>query len=792
MKTSVKARKKTLLSVAFEGQPDQMPELRAYVFDAAGKLKEETVVKKSQVELQTPVAELRSSRVFIAPQSPDVRNEKPALDLMIRRFAYEPAMRFSGAGFDILPIPEFNWKFWLWKPCRVKGRVMKPVLVNGTYVDRPVCGARVHICEVDKIALILPTLPEDVIFKLRDCILQEPELIPEPFDPRIPPQIDPPRFDPIDPIDPAIASAAAINAGGYRALAATGGVSTSLSNQFSTINVAAELQSESQRFSPSMPAPVQPIKQPIPDSVIRSLNVHSADAVRSALAANFTLLYPYICMWRWTWPWLYRCDELAVVQTDELGRFDTTIWYQCFTDQPDLYFWVEYMVGEQWETVYNPPVACYTYWDFDCEQEVTIRLHDSRVDACGDVPELEGVRVEVRKIGASGFVSRIEQSENISPAIQGINFNRQGTITGIGDASGFPQPFGGTLIPQVVFGSQLIDAGITHFRWSYRRKEDAAGNPVTDNWKVLDTAVSRRYREETPEANIIRSYPLGPDPALSNTAFKIPRNFAHELELTDVPALGSVPNPDDRYRSWVAEEFGSAVFNSLLTGNDASSRLSDAGLYELKFELMRISGNTAEVVSLNKEDWLMPDPSNPTYSPEIPDPQKPTYLDEDSSDSTRADAFHFAFRIDNNHCVAIIDDVKVDGIAAGSDCGFATYADLMSSEAEFAFEASHPNGFARMNFNVVRGNGNTRAQAVTSGMVISGNNGYTLESDGKFHKFVSVDHLLSKAPAPGHCPQGAFAEHLYVRALATNGSVRLSGLDAGDLAAFAVEPEVEE
>ena len=45
-------------------------------------------------------------------------------------------------------------------------------MVGGVLVDRPVSGARVHICEVDPFWLILRKLPEYYVFKLRDDLVE--------------------------------------------------------------------------------------------------------------------------------------------------------------------------------------------------------------------------------------------------------------------------------------------------------------------------------------------------------------------------------------------------------------------------------------------------------------------------------------------------------------------------------------------------------------------------------------------------------------------------------------------
>src|SRR5262249_20910809 len=112
-----------------------------------------------------------------------------------------------------------------------------------------------------------------------------------------------------------------------------------------------------------------------------ALASQAVTSVRDALLANAHLIRPYLCWWDWLWPWFWRCDEVRVVETDDNGRFDVTIYHRC-DDEPDLYFWVEYFLAGAWTPVYQPWRVCATYWDFDCASEVTIRVTDPRVPYC--------------------------------------------------------------------------------------------------------------------------------------------------------------------------------------------------------------------------------------------------------------------------------------------------------------------------------------------------------------------------------------------------------------------------
>jgi len=171
---------------------------------------------------------------------------------------------------------------------------------------------------------------------------------------------------------------------------------------------------------------------------------------------------------------------MAMVTVDEQGRFDTTIWYRCFLDQPDLYFWVEYFINGVWTTVYRPSIGCHTYWNYACGSEVIIRVTDPRVLPCSPAPDLPGRQVAIMSIGNA--VSMFEIQGSAAGASEGL------TTAG--------EPFGGVLEPHVSFSrSALIGSGITHYRWSYKRLTLSDGiTTLSDTWHAMDRQVIRHFR----------------------------------------------------------------------------------------------------------------------------------------------------------------------------------------------------------------------------------------------------------------------------------------------------------
>ena len=164
-------------------------------------------------------------------------------------------------------------------------------------------------------------------------------------------------------------------------------------------------------------------------------------------------------------------------------------------------------------------------------------------------------------------------------------------------------------------------------------------------------------------------------------------------------------------------------------------------------------------------------------------PAGSAYLLPVSEDSFKP--FRMKVRVDNQKSTAVIYNILVDGVASSTECGFVKYKDKGTSDVNFRLRASHPNDFATFNFNVVRGNSaDPLSSADTAGMVGASTANYTLGADEVYRNAVNVGYLL------GTCPdKAAFAEHLYVNGLHTNGTSILDTFDASALAAFALEPE---
>ncbi|OLE55334.1 MAG: hypothetical protein AUG51_03690 [Acidobacteria bacterium 13_1_20CM_3_53_8] len=796
------------VKVGFEGQPQQDIKLTAYAFDRTGNLIASAPVTGEHAQLALRPDQARYARIFVAPPPPTkTKPERMTLKDMERLNAYEPFWKFNREASvqEILGIPENYWKCWLLCKCRVRGRVVRPITIGGTTTELPICHARVHICEVDPLPIIIWRLPDDLVYRLRDDLIY---LVEQPV--RFPiPLPDPPPFKyDTRVVDPSPENIARMNRA--RLSSAAGGIASRLDavalnpqpeppGRPGRLQIGAISEMASRFDAVALnPQPLPPremsslqtgtrsqqmMSSPMKLETRAALMSSSTNLVRQALVDNVQLLRPYLCYWDWLW-WWYRCDELDVLETDAQGRFDTTIWYACCYDQPDLYFWVEYSIGGVWTPVYKPSIPCHTYWDYACGSEVTIHVTDPRAIPCGGEPDLTGMQVAVLSVGDVVSMHEIRDYSGANPAIDPL----AGLTT-----DDPPRPFGGILEPRVWFSrAALIAAGITHYRWSYMRLTQSNGTtPVSDSWHSIGATVVRHYSVIDSGGNLsFPAYPLGPVP-------EFPGQDLFKIQPIDPPSPGIDWSAIDAH-----EDLSSAHFLShLLEGGDAALA---AGKYRLKLELFRIVGGAPQLVDLTAAGVALKVATTDapfgtqTVATAVPGEH---YLIRDSSPPHNVIGFQMVLRVDNNPCTAEIhqiSDASAGHLTVDANCGFIEYNPAFdhNNDVHLEFKAAHPHNFATFGFTIYRGASNyvSSASAATSGnqtVASSPVDGFTRDPSSVYSKNVSVHTLLTENKPPGSpdCTKAAFAMNLSVYALATDGWSQLSGLNASGLpTAFALAP----
>ncbi|CAH1001497.1 hypothetical protein LEM8419_02400 [Neolewinella maritima] len=684
------------------------PTTIAYAFDQEGQLLEKQSVNGQEIAFEQSEDGAEIARVFVLPEPPEgAVDEELTVERLERAEAYEPVLRVAnGRLLATNRIPDGLIDRWRWVRCNARGKVTKTFIIDGRREERPICGATVHVCEVDPLLKRIPQLSDRLVLDLRDRLIPK---LPDPLPP-------PPR-----------------------------GI---------------------------LPTPPQP---PLPEPPIKlakaapqlhgQLRRADASGIRNLLTAHLDVLRPYLCLLPRYWNYFYRCDELRTARTDRNGRFEAPFFYQRGGDVPDLYFWVEFPIDGTLRTVYRPPIHCNTHWNYRCGKEVGLHITDPRVPLTCE-RAVTGQVAWIKTVGTATNVRSIQQRFSATIPYNSETFRTVGltnfATSGLGSyglAGRQVRPFASDLSFRVQFGSGFPNNEARYFRWMYRRTHNDKLVAAATSWKPLTEAKLRKpYTIEVEIGGntifMTRHYQLHEVPD-GVVGYRIPPVSPKVAEVSGNPTA-----------EWLSQNTITASFDS--------AGLPSDGLYEFKFELLDKDGNVSGL------------PANPFHLTDDmlagrSEPAEPGYLLP--ADGVAHGAFRMRMRVDNQRCTARIYNIAVDGNRASTECGFVTYNDKQTSEATFRFEASHPNDFAVFNFNVQRGtSSDPLAEADTRGFVLaSTTDGYTL-AGGTYSEEVSVKRLLRG------CDQAAFAEHLGVYGLHTNGSTTLSSFNASDLAAFALEP----
>lgn len=720
------------LKVEFEGTLEREIEVSAFLFAANGQPLTSAKLKDGIIELPVAAELTKGARLFLGP-TPQGVAKRLTVEQMDRIEATEIEWRPDGhqSTFSLGAIPQMRWKLWRFCKCRVHGKVVRPTVIQGELRDLPVYKARVHIVEVDALRLLIKRLPEPELLRIGKELLRELEVVPHPTPHPIP---DPsPEFH-LDPeiIDPTPENVA-------RLLNPESGVH--LPEAVGLRLLRPVLRTPVVR-TPRISEPAIAVPRTISPALRTSLASGSVRDARLELLAHPELIRPFLCRWRWLHPYFVLTDEWAVVETNQMGEFETTHFYLC-SDQPDLYFHVEYSIGGEWISVYKPSIPCHTHWNYVCGTEVVIKLSDPRVVGTTEPINLPGKVVSVLTIGNAVSIKEI----------QSTGPNEGLTVGG--------EPFGGSLEPHVFFGwKDLLAAGISHYRWSWRKLGTAT-------WHAFDRPIVRHYARINGSGNLVfEPLLLGPDPALAGSLLYRIQGQA------PVGTLGWAPMVDARTNSASGQ-----LLSYLLEGGNAALA---AGKYELKLELFRA---TAPLTPVNFTDEGI-SVSIPTLDAPFGTGEVPTVAADDAHvfrQHGKVVAFRLVLHIDNQPCQAQTYDITGTGITAGS-CGFLRY--VPGAKVHISFRAHHPSHFGWFAFDTVRGTSPVGAATVSAKLGVSPVGGFTRDpSTGIYNQDIAVQwspvHPATPSLLSAEClTQGAFSEQLRVYAMATDGWSRLSYLDA--------------
>ena len=157
--------------VGIEGKPDQPLEINGYLFNDQGGVVATARLHEGVIRFEVANNLLKKARLFIGPKIPEeMLLAKLSMKKLERLQAYEPIWQYEDGKdvYEVKPIPGALWPWWPHCTCRVRGRILKRTTVEGVTTDRPVCDARVHICEVDRLPRLIARLPDDVLIRVID------------------------------------------------------------------------------------------------------------------------------------------------------------------------------------------------------------------------------------------------------------------------------------------------------------------------------------------------------------------------------------------------------------------------------------------------------------------------------------------------------------------------------------------------------------------------------------------------------------------------------------------------
>lgn len=728
-----------------ETKPENLAKGVAYAFSRGGKLLGRANLNPqggATLELSLPsVKEPQQLRVVIGP---NIEGKEISVAELKRRGGEETSLRIDPGVSQqdlIVPVISEHILCWLLSACVVQGRVLKEVVSGGIPLDLPVCNATVEVYEVDPIPILIPKLPDDIIERLRDIII----------DPRFPrpPLPDPDPFQIILP-DGHIPREPIIF--GERkavkfARAEQAGESLSLKRMASPENISA------------MSGDIQTL-----GVLARSTNTAQ---FRQALLEHAAIVRHILCLVPFG---TIHMDLVATAKTDDCGKFKALFFRGCNNpDTPDLYFKVKQKIFKFFPpfTIYAPtPISCHTYWNYQCGKEVTLNVTYPLAITCSPCPDFDappnwvlfmaiGNQPLSRIRGTSGSLAATTTSDNLG-------------LTEV-DA-----PFGELLRPRIEFDNSLREElGVKYYRVSYRQG-------TSGDFKHMNAIINRHYTHEVGGDLILEAYKLGPYVIGSEpNLFEIP---------PALPPIGQWSIPD------AVEDTASAKFQTLDEAPLAARGFpwTKRGIYQLKVELFDETGNLVDIDALNIK-FRVPtstDFSGTVYTEDAANPSLTNgslapgsgLVRDDDGDGKKS--MIIALHIDNSRCNAEIPAPTLDGTPATASCGVMTYNPGNPGSVTISYRAEHPSGigtegFATYVFELYRGEDLLSLPSPPPPIPTSGR---TPIPPAPLSSVRTVEELL------GTCTVAGFAAHLHVRAMATTGWRRIDEYDHEAVRAFVLAP----
>ena len=757
MDTKAKSQQRTLkVEVVLHGQEkgEETPAAHAYLFDRSGKLVAHEPVKGETISF--PVESNQNYRIVVGPNLMSGGKEAPAnlaSQLAQANAVSHDVIAQSKQDLVRIPISKFIWFCW-WETCIVvHGTVRKlinPGSPNPQYL--PLCSGVVQIFQVD-LGCTLDQMTSFQVLTLRDILISKLRGL----------EIDAAKVALIrGPIPPGpLAEGKAMGSGSARLRQ----VST-----HATEKVAAAVMenAKAERLTRIAPKPAMQMSSTLSlAETATTLSALDGVALNQFIIAQKLNLWWLLC--EFIPDWAFCWQELGEVTIQSDGSFMAEICFWCPADYPDLYFEVVQNINGVDTEVYDPQIACSTYYDYDGSQSVDITIDDPRAVACnGNDGGPDYLYVEV--LGITDI-----DLQNIDGVTTPFTAGT-GLVTWGGNPT--PVPFGGRLAFNMKNNPNMytVDGGGNYtgyyYRWSYKFDGDPdftqISTPVTHQYQVL-VSISPLTFQKIPEA-------LGP--------FTV--NGVHNLFKFQDPAKDwvSVDNYFDLFYGFFDSTAGltDPVGYDYFAHDGLSNRKS--GMCTLMLEIFDGNGN---YVACNNPFGTRAEGDQGTDSLATKPftyllPQGNLFITAPTGNITDHGRFLFRILVDNNQTIAKLPSVH-DGGTYADPCGFLNFGSLLDT-ITIDYIARHHNNYLNWELDVYRGLCGLAVPSLTG----SGSSPATPPpAVAGFNN--SVEALLGVNPpaACGNCPDGAaFAVNLYCWAWATDGRFRQSQYDSSNTIAFAL------
>jgi hypothetical protein len=730
------------VEVVFHGREggESLPPTRAYLFDRAGKLVKSERVEKG--ELSFDVAPDQNYRVVVGPDLIGTGQEPPNLEQQLSEAnaaSHDVIAQLNQTSVRVA-LSKYIWYCW-WQTCIVVHGTVKKLINPGSPNPQylPLCTGVVQIFQVD-LGCTLDQMASFQVLNLRDLIVDRLRGL------ALAPEKVHLIKGPIPPGPLAEGKAIGKATAHLRQLKAE--------TQMISAKAAEGATAEKQiRIAPSKPALAQMSLSHA--ELATQLSNLDGLVLKQSIVASKAVLWWILC--ELIPDWAFCWQELGEVPIQSDGSFAAEICFWCPADFPDLYFEVVQNINGMDTEVYDPQIACTTYYDYDGSQSVDIVVDDPRAVAC---PVTDGgpdyLYIEV--LGITDI-----DLQNINGLTTPFTFGT-GLVTWGGNPN--PVPFGGRLAFNMKYHPNMYGY---YYRWSYKFDGDPdftqISTPVTHQYQVL-VSISPLTFQKVPD-------PLGP--------FTL--NGVHNLYKFHDPSKDyvSVDNYWDLFYGFFDSTGGIAdPPNYDYYANDGvSNRLS--GMCTLMLEVFDSAGNFVPCnnpLGLRTEgdqgtDLLATRPF--TYL----EPQGNMFVTAPTGNITDHGRFIFRIRVDNNQTIAKLRAVH-DGSTYADLCGFLHFASL-SDTISIDYVARHHFDHLNWELDVYRGLCGLAASTSANGS----SPGAPPPAFATFNKSASA--LLGNLGNCGSCANGAaFAVNLYCWAWATDGRFRQSQYDSKDTIAFAL------